>query len=219
MKIAIFSDVHSCYSKLKTAIADMKKNKVDQFICLGDVIGYGDKPEETVELLIKNNVTTIQGNHELAMFDKEYRKKFPKVKKQPLLNNMAILTNESIRYLETTPPYLKLKNCHFIHGTPPDKIDTYIYDVNDYYFKSLFDESEEQVFFTGHTHKLQLITYKDNIVMRQRITQNCTIYLEKGQKYLLDVGSIGFSRDNYSESKYAIYDSLNKFIIIRMVRN
>ncbi|MCP3875872.1 MAG: metallophosphoesterase family protein [Desulfobacteraceae bacterium] len=219
MKVAVFSDVHSCYSKMKATFVDMKKHKIDQFICLGDIIGYGDKPEETIKLLIEKKVTSIRGNHELAMFDMKYRKTFPKIKKQPLLDNIAVLSNDSIRYLENTKPYLKLKNCHFVHGTPPDRTDTYIYDVNDYYLKSLFNNSEEQVFFTGHTHKLQLITYKDKIVMRQRITQNCTIYLEEGQKYLLTVGSIGFPRDNYKTSKYVIYDSLNKFIIIRMVRN
>jgi hypothetical protein len=90
--------------------------------------------------------------------------------------------------------------------------------VTDYYLKSLFNNSEKQVFFTGHTHKLKLITYRDRIVLRRRITKNCTIHLEEDQKYLLNVGSIGFSRDDFEASKYAIYDSVNKHIIIRMVK-
>ena len=218
MKIAVFSDVHSSYSKMAAVFEDMEKYKIDQYICLGDIIGYGDQPEETINLLMEKNVISVRGNHELAMFNRKYLELFPKVIKQPLLDNIAVISTQSIRYLENTPDYLKLNNCHFVHGTPPDKLTTYIYDVTDYYLKSLFNNTEEQIFFTGHTHKLKLITYKDSIVFRRRITKNCTIHLEENQKYLLNVGSIGFSRDDFEASKYAIYDSTNKQIIVRMVK-
>lgn len=217
MKIAVFSDVHSCYSKMAAVFEDMEKYQIDQFICLGDIIGYGDQPEETLKLLMEKNVVSVRGNHELAMFDTKYLECFPKAIKQPLLDNIVMLSTKSVRYLENTPACLKLENCHFVHGTPPDKLTTYIYDVSDYYLKSLFNNTQEQIFFTGHTHKLKLITYKDRIVLRKRITKNCTIPLEENQKYLLNVGSIGFSRDDFEASKYAIYDSIKKHIIVRMV--
>ncbi len=217
MKIAVFSDVHSCYSKMAAVFEDMEKYQIDQFICLGDIIGYGDQPEKTIKLLMEKNVVSVRGNHELAMFDRQYLECFPKAIKQPLLDNIVMLSTKSVRYLENTPACLKLENCHFVHGTPPDKLTTYIYDVSDYYLKSLFNNTQEQIFFTGHTHKLKLITYKDRIVLRKRITKNCTIPLEENQKYLLNVGSIGFSRDDFEASKYAIYDSIKKHIIVRMV--
>ena len=219
MKIAVFSDIHSCYSKMVAVFADMEKYQIDQYICLGDIIGYGDKPEETINLLMKKNVISTRGNHELAMFSKRYLDCFPMSIKQPLLDNIAVLSSKSIQYLEDTPDYLRIENCHFVHGIPPDRLTTYIYDVTDNALKSLFDNSKAQVFFTGHTHKLALITYKDKTVLRQEITKNCTIPLGKNNKYLLNVGSIGFSRDNFKESKYAIYDSVNKNIIVRMVKS
>jgi predicted phosphodiesterase len=218
MKIAVFSDVHSCYAKMAAVFLDMEKYQIDKFICLGDMIGYGDQPEETIRLLMEKNVVAVRGNHELAMFNRQYLECFPRAIKQPLLDNIAVISTQSVRYLENTPSYLKWGNCHFVHGTPPDKLTTYIYDVTDYYLKSLFNNTQEQIFFTGHTHKLKLITYKDRILLRKRITKNCTIPLEENQKYLLNVGSIGFSRDDFKASKYAIYDSVKKHIIIRMIK-
>ena len=217
MKIAVFSDVHSCCSKMAAVFADMEKYHIDQYVCLGDIIGYGDQPEETIKLLMEKKVVSVRGNHELAMFDRDYLEIFPKAIKQPLLNNIAAISNTSVRYLEETPACLIIGNAHFVHGTPPDKLTTYIYDVSDYYLKSVFNNSDTRVYFTGHTHKLKLITYKDRIVLRQRITQNCTIQLEDNQKYLLNVGSIGFSRDDFEESKYIVYDTDNRQIIVRMV--
>ena len=46
MIIGIFSDVHSCYSKMAAVFNDMEKYKIDQYICLGDIIGYGKALEE-----------------------------------------------------------------------------------------------------------------------------------------------------------------------------
>lgn len=196
---------------------DMDKFKIDRYICLGDIIGYGSQPEETIQLLMSKNVTSVRGNHELAMFVPEYLELFPKEIKEPLLKNIAAISRQSIQYLEKTPVYLKLENCHFVHGTPPDKMTTYIYDVTDYYLKSIFNNSSARVFFTGHTHKLKLITYKDRIVCRTRINKKCTIQVENNQKCLINVGSIGFSRDAFEASKYVIYDTENQQIRVRMV--
>lgn len=217
MKIAVFSDVHSCYKRMAAVFEDMEQDHVDLHVCLGDVIGYGDQPEKTVQLLKSKNVISVRGNHELAMFDEKYLSYFPYDIKKPLLANMAAISKESAQYLENTPPFLVKEGCHFVHGTPPDKLTTYIYDVSDYYLKSMFNNTTTRVFFTGHTHKLKLITYKGQIVYRRRIRKNRTILVEEHQKYILNVGSIGFSRDDFDEAKYAIYDSDTKEIHVRMV--
>ncbi len=217
MKIAVFSDVHSCYTRMAAVFQDMEPFQIDQYVCLGDVIGYGDQPEETIRLLMDKNVISVMGNHELAMFNRDYLELFPKAIKQPLIDNIVAISNQSVRYLKNMPAFLELENCHFVHGTPPDKITTYIYDVTDYYLKSLFNNSDHRIFFTGHTHKLELITYKDRIISHKRITRNCTIHLDAYQNILLNVGSIGFSRDVFDAPTYAVYDSDKKEVIVRMI--
>ncbi len=49
--------------------------------------------------------------------------------------------------------------------------------MSDYYLKPLFKNSDKQVFFTGHTHELVLITYTGKNFYRRRIRGNCTISL------------------------------------------
>lgn len=217
MKIAVFSDVHSSYSRMKAVFLDIDKIGVDEYICLGDMIGYGDQPEETVQLLKDKHVTAIRGNHELAMFNERYLSYFPHDIKQPLLDNIAAISESSVKFLKNTPAYLKKHGCHFVHGTPPDKITTYIYDVSDYYLKSMFNNASTPVYFTGHTHKFKLITYKGQIIYRRRIRTNRTIPIEDHQRYLINVGSIDFSRDGFDEAKYAIYDITNREVHFRMV--
>lgn len=219
MKIAVFSDVHSCYEEMKTVFRDADNFGADKYVCLGDMIGYGDQPEETVQLLMERGVTAVRGNHELAMFNDWYLSYFPYDIKQPLLDNMAAISESSTQFLENTPDYYRMEGCHFVHGAPPDKLTTYIYDVSDYYLKSMFNNSRPQVFFIGHTHILKLITYKGQIIYRRRIRKSRTIPVEDHQKYIVNVGSVGFSRDDFEAPKYAIYDTDKKRIHIRIVES
>ena len=65
MRIALFSDVHGNYQATKAILYDIKKNDFDEIICLGDIIGIGPKPKETLELVLNSNINIVLGNHDL----------------------------------------------------------------------------------------------------------------------------------------------------------
>ena len=65
MRIAIFSDIHGNKEALASIIEDIKKENIDETICLGDTIGIGPNPKESLDLIIENKIKTVIGNHEL----------------------------------------------------------------------------------------------------------------------------------------------------------
>lgn len=65
MRIAIFSDIHGNKEALKAVIDDIKNEKIDEIICLGDTIGIGPNPKECMDMIISNNINMVLGNHEL----------------------------------------------------------------------------------------------------------------------------------------------------------
>ena len=65
MRIAVFSDLHGNYQATKAILDDIKNNDYDKVICLGDIIGIGPKPKETLELVLKSDVDIVLGNHDL----------------------------------------------------------------------------------------------------------------------------------------------------------
>lgn len=69
MKIAVFTDIHGNYPATKKIIEDINKQEFDEVIFLGDAIGIGPKSKECLELLLKNKITFIAGNHELYYKD------------------------------------------------------------------------------------------------------------------------------------------------------
>ena len=44
MKHAVISDVHANESALAKVLADARAAGADDFVCLGDVVGYGPSP-------------------------------------------------------------------------------------------------------------------------------------------------------------------------------
>ena len=65
MKIAIISDIHGNLEALKATLKDIEKRKVDEIICLGDIIAKGIHPKECIQLVRKKCEIVLQGNCDL----------------------------------------------------------------------------------------------------------------------------------------------------------
>ena len=64
-KVAIFSDVHANFSAMKVMMQHAHDQNVDEFISLGDLIGYGSQPIECLHMAKENlNGYWVFGNHE-----------------------------------------------------------------------------------------------------------------------------------------------------------
>lgn len=66
MRIGVISDAHNNVAALDAALAEFAARGVDGVICLGDIIGIGPFPEETVRRMmgIGNLLACVRGNHE-----------------------------------------------------------------------------------------------------------------------------------------------------------
>lgn len=92
-KVRVIGDVHSSASALKKAVVDLDNENV-QYVLLGDYFDRGVEPVQTYELLLelieKNNITFLKGNHEEPIEEYAYkgtvsRQGFKKETLEPLL--------------------------------------------------------------------------------------------------------------------------------------
>jgi putative phosphoesterase len=65
MKIGLISDVHATVDPLREALAIFRQEQVDISLCAGDIAGYGEELDQTVELLIESECQVISGNHDI----------------------------------------------------------------------------------------------------------------------------------------------------------
>ena len=67
MRIAIFSDVHANIEALAAVFDAYKSERIDKYVCIGDVVGYGASPNECCDLIRTRTAYTILGNHDAAV--------------------------------------------------------------------------------------------------------------------------------------------------------
>ena len=71
-RIAIFSDLHGNSAATEAVLAAIDAAAPDAIYNLGDLVGYGAKPNETIDLIRERNIPTIMGNYDDGVgFDRD----------------------------------------------------------------------------------------------------------------------------------------------------
>jgi predicted phosphodiesterase len=66
-RIALYSDVHANLPALEAVFADMDAEGVTDRYCLGDLVGYGPHPGETIARVAACGDAIVQGNYDRAI--------------------------------------------------------------------------------------------------------------------------------------------------------
>jgi predicted phosphodiesterase len=128
-KIAVFSDIHGNYEALEVIINDIKKREINNIYCLGDIIGIGPKPKECLDLIIKNKVKMVLGNHELYylkntdidnFMDKSEKEHHAWVKKQLTKKHKVFLNKCGLKLTEQIGKY-NISFQHFLFNNMNSK--------------------------------------------------------------------------------------------------
>ncbi|WP_173475781.1 metallophosphoesterase, partial [Fibrobacter succinogenes] len=74
MRLALLSDIHANVTALNAVFEEVGRRRVDKFVLLGDLVNYGMRPNETVDMVREMDgkfVAKIWGNHEKAVMDND----------------------------------------------------------------------------------------------------------------------------------------------------
>lgn len=216
MRLAVLSDIHGNLEALKQVLADMKGCRIDQRICLGDMVGYGPDPEAVVRLIRKLKIPSVLGNHELALIKPKYLRWFNPVCRESLLRTKDLLDPGTVDYFKTLPPNLIMGQALFVHGCPPDSMLTYLFAVSEADLEPIIRQRPETLFFVGHTHELLWMSFDGKTVASNPLGRE-TVALRPDRKYVINVGSVGQPRDGDNQAKYLIWDDEAQNIEVRFV--
>ena len=67
MRVAVISDVHGNLSALEAVLAAVDAEATDELWCLGDLVGYGARPNECCAAVAARAAICLGGNHDLAV--------------------------------------------------------------------------------------------------------------------------------------------------------
>lgn len=213
MRYLIFTDIHGNLEAFHAVLKFAKKRKIDYYLFLGDLVGYGASPNEIIQKIkALKPITLIRGNHDKAVCDAESVKTFNPIAASAILWTKQNLLKRNLDYLLRLKegPLIVHDHITICHGAPFDE---------DYYIFGEFDAAEAflhlntPVSFFGHTHFPFVYTENDHIVEGTFLQGNSSeVKIEKGIKYLVNPGSVGQPRDRNTLAACAIYDSKGRKI-------
>ena len=156
MRVLILSDIHANLIALETVLRTAKGH-YDTVWCLGDVVGYGPRPNECIELVREQATLCVMGNHDWAVLDRPGINvdDFNPNARQAVLWTREVLTLQNRQYLEqllVTPVRpLGIKELLLTHASPRQPVWEYI-ETPSVAIEN-FAIFSEQLCFVGHTHK------------------------------------------------------------------
>jgi diadenosine tetraphosphatase ApaH/serine/threonine PP2A family protein phosphatase len=206
--LAFFADIHANRQAFAACLDYARAHGAEQFICLGDYVGYGADPEWTVETvmgLVENGAPAVRGNHDNAVGTPS-----------------ESMNAEAQAAMEWTRGRLSAAQRHFLAELPFEVWDDdrlYVHSEASNppkwrYVQNATDAArsiiatEVRVTFCGHIHRPALYSMSATAKMTSFVpTADVPVQLFGGRQWLAVVGSVGQPRDGDPAAAFVLFDT------------
>lgn len=207
MRILVISDIHGNYVALKAVLKAASEMGYDDIFCLGDLVGYGPKPDECVdEIRSLENLTCVMGNHDAAVSGFISIESFNQDAQDSVHWVLNRLSENNLAFLSHLPDLMIKNGCTVTHGSPRNPIWEYILDS--YTARMNFEFFETQFCFVGHSHQPIVFRYglEDGILPNWYIPINGEEFCFSNERVIMNPGSVGQPRDRDPRASFGIFD-------------
>lgn len=214
MRLLLLSDIHANLEALEACLEAAPE--FDEVVNLGDVVGYNASPNEVCERVRAMGGTVVRGNHDRACAGLSDLSEFNLVAALSARWTQTKLEEAHTDWLRSLPqgPLQPdgLPGVEFVHGSPRDE-DEYLLTPQTAALDFSLSGHRDVIFF-GHTHLQGGFSYKGG--RPQYFTPkyddgegviHCEMPLQKGERYLINPGSVGQPRDNDWRAAFALYEN------------
>lgn len=219
MAIALVSDLHANIEAVEAVMRDIDAQGIKTIYCLGDIVDYGPNPVEVLDIAIERFELTILGNHEeaLMMVAEDFNERAMRSVHwtREAINHSEIPRDKRHEYWNFLDRMAATKhavrgNMLFLHGSPRQPTRDYVFpkDIrNREKMEGIFAQlaGEQRYCFCGHSHIPGIYTDKLQYAHPSRIKDGL-VKLDRFDRLLVNIGSVGQPRDNDTRASYAVID-------------
>ena len=203
MRYGIISDIHGNLEALEAAIDALSREKIDRYLCVGDIVGYGADPGECIEKTKSLNPIIVLGNHDAASAGITDTEKFTDAARKAVIWTKKNLKESDIAFLKGLSLIYKNEDLVLAHGTlhEPEKFH---YMLDDVTARETFNLMTRAICFVGHSHAPGIFSYKGD---RLDYFYKEKTKLSRGELLIVNAGSVGQPRDGDPRLSYSVYDT------------
>ena len=203
MRVAVVSDIHSNLHALEAVLATIEAEAPDELWCLGDLVGYGPRPNDCCTAVEALATISLCGNHDLGVLGELDLAEFTGDAVVAARWTRDVLEDGPRRFLESLRPAGRREAVELFHASPRDPVWEYVLSAEA--AAAAFELTEAAVVLVGHSHVPLAISF-DGEVLDGGVAPGGTSTELGGRRWLLNPGSVGQPRDGDPRAAWLLLD-------------
>ena len=195
----MLSDIHGNLAALEAVLA-AGADRYDELWSLGDIVGYGPRPNECVAIVRERCAVSLAGNHDLAACGRVDPATFSSDAGRAIRWTREVISAETESYLATLDPAAERAPIGLYHGSPRDPIWEYVLDPET--ARQALAGRPHELVLVGHTHAALAARLLEGRLAGGRADAGTAFDLRAGRQTLLNPGSVGQPRDADSRAAW-----------------
>ena len=210
MIYAFVSDIHANLQAWNVVLADIRARKVDSIVCLGDIVGYGPRPAEVLSSVYSHVPEIVLGNHDAVVADLLDVDLFNDDAKRMIQWTKKQLGPKAVEFFNDLPYVIGYDGFAVSHADFSDPEAFNYLEDEEYARLSWEAEPEEDLMFIGHTHVpcIHMLKSDDSY----RFYDPIDFHIEEGNRYIVNVGSVGIPRGDDIRASYVTFNTEDKSV-------
>jgi diadenosine tetraphosphatase ApaH/serine/threonine PP2A family protein phosphatase len=192
LRAAVVSDIHANLHALEAVLRAIDADPPDELWCLGDLVGYGPRPNEVVEIVRQRARICLVGNHDLGILGRLDLDEFTPDAATVARWTQTVLLDESRAYLESLEPQAKVEGAELYHASPRDPVWEYVITPEAAF--GALEATVAPVVLVGHSHVALAISLADGGLDGGVAPDGTEVDLRQA-RWLINPGSVGQPRD------------------------
>jgi predicted phosphodiesterase len=202
MRYGVIADVHANLHALDATLGFLATQDVDEYLCAGDLVGYGPLPNESVRRVLDLGGPCVAGNHDLMAVGRLSDERCIPLARDILRWTRGVLDN-SVRALLAGLPLIERRDDLLLcHGWLDDP-QRYVVGAQQAIAR-LRESPAAGIVIAGHTHRPMAVGARSGTLLQGAAG---TVRLPEGEPVLLNPGAVGQSRSSDPSARVMVVDT------------
>jgi diadenosine tetraphosphatase ApaH/serine/threonine PP2A family protein phosphatase len=203
LRVAVISDVHANWHALAAVLEAIEREEPDELWCLGDLVGYGPRPNPCCAAIEHRAAICLAGNHDLGVLGALDLAEFTGDAVEAARWTRGVLAEGSRTFLQSLGSSGVRDGVELFHASPRDPVWEYV--LSGETAGAAFELTEAPVVLVGHSHVPLAITLEGDALDGGVAAEGTRTLLRPGRR-LLNPGSVGQPRDGDSRAAWLLLD-------------
>jgi predicted phosphodiesterase len=203
-RVAVISDVHANWHALEAVLEAIEREGPEEIWCLGDLVGYGPRPNPCCAEVERRAALCLAGNHDLGVIGELDLADFAGDAVVAARWTRSVLDESARSYLESVRPVARSDGVELFHASPRDPVWEYVLSAEA--AATAFALTEAPLVLVGHSHVPLAVSLQDGGVLDGGLAPAGTETQLGSGRWLLNPGSVGQPRDGNPLAAWLLLD-------------